>query len=505
MRALLMDPASDFDPRAKPGPEAPALAQDLALDPLLAVMSDGDPVLEAVARAALLAGAEPGVIRYRQQVLRDALGNAEVIRALYALTLEATDRRHRPYLGITGRYAGGTLYGAIQALSFQAGMLEQLRGIADRHAGRFESRGLAALVGSARAELADDYLAEVRAHLARLEFRSGVLLSAELGEGNAGSAYVLRRPAAEEAGWLRRLLGPRPPVYTFHLPARDEAGARMLTEIRDRGINEVANAAAQAAEHVLAFFEHLKTELAFYVGCMNLHRRLMALGVPTVLPEVAPRGSRRLAARGLYDPGLALTLGHAPVGNDVAADGKAMVVVTGANQGGKSSFLRALGLAQLMLRAGMFVAAEAFGAEPAERLLTHFVREEDAGMTRGRLDDELARLDAIVERLRPGAMLLLNESFAGTNEREGSALAVGVVKTLADSGVRLVFVTHLHQFARELAAARRPDTLFLRAERLSSGARTYRILPGEPLATGYGEDLYREVFPDAPVGRRASA
>ena len=65
---------------------------------------------------------------------------------------------------------------------------------------------------------------------------------------------------------------PRPPAYTFHLAPRDEAGAKALGELRDQGLNLVANALAQSNDHILSFFAMLRTELAFYVGCLNLQR-----------------------------------------------------------------------------------------------------------------------------------------------------------------------------------------------------------------------------------------
>ena len=142
----------------------------------------------------------------------------------------------------------------------------------------------------------------------------------------------------------------------------------------------------------------------------------------------------------------------------------------------------------------MFVGAASFTAERCRGVYTHFKREEDASMVMGKLDEELARLSAIVDAIGPGALLLLNESFAATNEREGSEIARQVVTTLAATGVRILFVTHLFDFANRLAGEQRSDTLFLRAERRPDGTRSFRISPGVPLETSYGPDLYGEIF-----------
>ena len=142
----------------------------------------------------------------------------------------------------------------------------------------------------------------------------------------------------------------------------------------------------------------------------------------------------------------------------------------------------------------MFVCAQAFTAERCNGLFTHYKREEDASLTSGKLDEELARLSDIADWIHPGGLLLSNESFASTNEREGSELARQAVEALRERGIKVVAVTHLFDFAHRLAARQRPDTLFLRAERQDDGSRTFKLVPGEPLSTSFGQDLYQQVF-----------
>jgi DNA mismatch repair ATPase MutS len=185
------------------------------------------------------------------------------------------------------------------------------------------------------------------------------------------------------------------------------------------------------------------------------------------------------------------------VGNALAADRAGLVMITGANQGGKSTLLRALGLAQLMMHAGLFVAAEAFTADVAHGgVFTHFKREEDVAMKSGKLDEELRRISEMADALAPDALVLFNESFASTNEREGSEIARQVVSALLERRVKVVFVTHLYDFARSMFERRLDGTVYLRADRESDGARTFKLVPGEPLTTSFGTDLYRDVFGD---------
>ena len=299
---------------------------------------------------------------------------------------------------------------------------------------------------------------------------------------------------APEQGLLERLgIGNRS-SYSFTIPERDEAGFRALTELEDKGLNVVADALGQATEHVVSFFTMLRAEVGFYVGCLNLHERLAQKSEPMCFPHPLDGGKHVLAARGLYDPCLTLHLEGRAVGNDVDAEGKSLVMITGANQGGKSTFLRSVGLAQLMMQCGMFVCAESFAADICKGVFTHFKREEDATMTSGKLDEELARMSEIAEGIGPGCMLLCNESFAATNEAEGSEIARQVIRAMLDSGIKVVFVTHLFDLAHGLHAQGRKHALFLRAERRPDGSRTFRVIEGEPLPTSYGADSYRRIF-----------
>jgi DNA mismatch repair ATPase MutS len=190
--------------------------------------------------------------------------------------------------------------------------------------------------------------------------------------------------------------------------------------------------------------------------------------------------------------------------DDVDADRKALVMITGANQGGKSTFLRTVGLAQLMMQAGMFVGAESLGANVCDGVFTHFKREEDATMTRGKLEEELNRMREITDTIRPTSLLLCNESFASTNEREGSEIARQVVGALIEAEVNVFFVTHLFDLADGFYRQQLETALFLRAERQSDGRRTFRLLKGEPLPTSYGPESYRRISALLPSCQRRS-
>ena len=294
---------------------------------------------------------------------------------------------------------------------------------------------------------------------------------------------------------MRRLLAPGGErAFTVYIHPRDQTGGRCLGELRDRGVNLVANALTQSVDHVLSFFWMLLTELAFYIGCANLHDARGKSGRPTCFPVPVALGQKRLSSRGLYDVSLALSGEPTVVGNDIDGDGKLLVLITGANQGGKSTFLRSVGVAQLMMQCGMFVPAEAFCATVCDGLVTHYKRDEDATMESGKLDEELKRMSEIVDHLTPHTLLLFNESFAATNEREGAEIARHIMRALLDKHKRVIFVTHSYEFAHWAYRSGIKSALFLRADRNPDGERTFKLREAEPLPTSFGGDLYRRIF-----------
>ena len=497
MKAHLLYRDADFDMKRPPEAFEKDLVKDLELDTLFDAMAADDKYLrEVVAKVILASLRDADAIRYRQAILIDCLDNPAFIRSLYALTGEAIECEKKSNFIIFGfgRSASSILYTSISLLELYEALLKRLRTLVDLNSGLFGSEGFNTLITMLQADLSDDYLGVLHSHLSELRFKRGVLISARLGGGNKGADYVLRKPNAAKGNWVRRLFAKKAPAYSYTIPDRDESGAKALSELHDQGLNLAANAAAQSAKHILGFFAMLRLELAFYVGCLNLHEIVVGKGIPVAFPAVSDSGERRHSFQELRDPCLALVTDQRVVGNDADADDKKLVIITGANQGGKSTFLRSLGLAQIMMQCGMFVVAERFAANVCEALFTHFRREEDATMKSGKFDEELVRMSGIADVLRPNAMVLFNESFAATNEREGSEIARQIVNALIEKKIKVFFVTHQYEFASGMHEKDLGDALFLRAERRPDGERTFKLVEGAPLATGYGEDLYKEIF-----------
>ncbi len=490
MKVHLLYMDRDFDFSAPLPPNQQELIQDLELSPILEALASTDKfLLDISTRVLLTILNDETAIRYRQEILEDCRAAPGLARAIYGLATEALKDK-RGIWGYNFQSPSSLLSGAVRQLEADVLHLRALRKLVDEQAGSWRSTGMKALFRSLQEQLGDDYFETVAFHLKQLRLRKGELISAELAPDNSGTGFILHSIESSKQGWKERLRYHTRTAYSFSLPPRDEAGEQALANLANRGLNLVANAAAQSADHIAGYFATLRAELGFYIACLNLYEVLDRKSVQLCRPDPCNWQPFTFSASGLCNPSLALRTDSSIVGTDIDASGESTVIITGANSGGKSTFLRSTGLALLMMQSGMLVAATSFRASVCTGLFTHFPRKEDPTMTSGHLDEELARLSTIIDQIQPHCLVLFNESFASTNEKEGSEIGYQVIRALNEADTSVFFVSHHFELADRLHRDYADSTLFLRAERLPDGQRTYKLAVADPLPTSFGKDLY---------------
>lgn len=491
MRVQLLFPDRDADRDATPPPGSAELIADLDLEPVLEVMRP-DRELGALCPAVLFHPlTDAATITWRQRVLDDGLAHPDLIPALFDLAGRALQSQRSMWM-LGGRSADSQLTGARHRIRALLPFLRELARFATERLPSVRSAGLRHLFERLGDELGADYLDELARVVAQLGFPDGLVTRVRVeSTGLLGTPELLAPP---ERSWWTRRFG-RPGQVRFTLPDRDEAGARALGDLRNDALVALAGIVRTAAEHLVGFFTQLRWETGFYMGCLRLHRRLADAGVGVCWPEPAPAGDE-LTADGLTSLSLAVRDGVRPVPNGLAGPRVPLAIVTGANQGGKTTFLRSLGCAQLLLQAGMFVPAVRYRSSLAPAVHSHFRSAEDDAPGAGKLAEELDRMNRIVERCRPGDLLLMNESFASTDELQATFIAADIVDALLAHGVRVLLVTHFHRLATHYLG--RAGTTFLRAERLPDGTRSHRLLPGAPESTSHALDVFREEL-DGPA------
>jgi DNA mismatch repair protein MutS len=191
-------------------------------------------------------------------------------------------------------------------------------------------------------------------------------------------------------------------------------------------------------------------EVQFYLAYLEYIEQFQAAGLPFCYPEVVVQ-SREIYAEEAFDLALANKLvpeRSAVVPNDLSLGGpERILVLTGPNQGGKTTFARMVG--QLHYLGGLGVPVPGRGARLflPDQVFTHFEREEDLANLRGKLEDELVSIHDILGRATARSVIVMNESFASTTLRDALTLGTAVMRQLLQVGCLGVYVTFVDELA----------------------------------------------------------
>lgn len=226
-------------------------------------------------------------------------------------------------------------------------------------------------------------------------------------------------------------------------------------------------------------------ELGFYIEISRLMDKVRALGMPVCMPE--PSDERVIDARGVRDISLLAKEETHIVPNDALfTEEEPFFYLTGANGGGKTTYLRGVGIAVSLFLAGCPICADSAKIYPLEGVFTHFPRDERFD-SEGRFADEQRRIKEIVARHGGNSLVLLNETYSTTSEE----LAVGLTERLAeqfyDSGSFGIYITHQHAIGES-----RIPFLSVIVDESDANRRTYRIARRRASDSSFAEDILRK-------------
>jgi len=191
-------------------------------------------------------------------------------------------------------------------------------------------------------------------------------------------------------------------------------------------------------------------ELQFYLAYLDYVRPLRLAGLPFCYPEVSASSKDVLAAE-TFDLALAHKLvsqSEPVVTNDFWLEGPERIfVVTGPNQGGKTTFARTFGQLHHLAGVGCPVPGRRARLFLFDSLFTHFAREEDLTKLTGKLEDDLLRIGKILQAATPATIVILNEIFASTTLHDARFLGTKLITKVMQLDALCVYVTFVDELA----------------------------------------------------------
>ena len=462
--------------------------RDMEIQEIIGIMAKKDSLIKEVCNYCFLNPlTDMETILYRQGIMQDVLDHKDVILELYQCVCETQMAVKKHFFGMNNQNLRNMYTSSVEHISTYILGLKGLRKITDLNASSFKSEGFINFFNDIKDELSDKYLKELDSFVQELKSNDIFYISVDFGSHLEGINYTLRHQ--KKTGF--KLFSFRQ-SQTIRLKDDDEAGRKDFDYRKDLAINEASNALARSVDHLDHFFSALQSELSFYVGALNLVDFLKGVGMPICIPKALEKEEFKRSYKNLYDVALAIRKRNKVDGNDIDKENVRLYLISGANQGGKTTFLRSLGQAQIMAQLGIIVGAEEFSFPIRNHIYTHFKKEEDKNIKSGKLDEELLRMSNLVDHMDKYSLVLFNESFASTNEREGARINKDICDALIEHDNEVFSVTHLYTFSS--AYLNNDKAMFLLAERKADGSRTHHLIEGIPEKTAYGLDLYKAVF-----------
>jgi hypothetical protein len=444
-------------PEAREEATGRSFARDLNLDQIVSGIAGDREQRDLITRVLFSPLHDAGAVRYRQDVFRD-LDDPALLGAAqdFAGRMSQVGARLRQLADMPYRRqregwlldAASVYCGAVQSLAERLASAQVSSGallaFRDYLASYVPSATFTALAGDTR---------DTKAALARIRYctrirGSRVDVSRDQDEGDYSAAVLQTFERFKQDAAGSYLIPYRTWPGTNHVAAE-------ITGIVARLFPEEFTALEEYCRRHAAFpdegITRASRDLQFYLAYLGYIQPLRDAGLRFCYPGVSA-SSKEVSATDAFDLALARKLveDRKPVVvNDFRLeDGERILVVTGPNQGGKTTFARTFGQLHHLAGTGCPVPGSAARLFLPDRVFTHFEREEDLARMNGKLEDDLLRIGEILRAATSGSVIILNETFASTTLQDARFLGTKLLTKVMRLDALCVYIT----FVDELAA-----------------------------------------------------
>ncbi len=396
-------------------------------------------------------------IRYRHEVMRDLEGE-ETFSAVTRFSLRM--RRMREELGRSKKlyYKQQKEWWFLDAVTVYCEAVEALRD--ELEASEPKSRGLQGfrswLIGYLASEefvrLAQQ-AQRIASELTRIEYcllirDSSVTVRKYEGEIDYSEAVEESfRKFAQGEGKDYRVGFPEP-VEMNHVEA---AVLNFVARLYPELFSELERFCTEQAGFLDPIIRDFDRETQFYVAYLDFIRPITKAGLTFCYPRLSTSNKEVVVGDG-FDLALARKLsesGHTVVCNDFQLSGRErIIIVSGPNQGGKTTFARMFGQLHYLANLGIQVPGREARLVLFDQLFTHFEREEKVENLRSKFEDDLIRVHDILERVTPRSVVVMNESFSTTTLKDAIFIGKQVMRRIIARDLICVFVTFVEELAR---------------------------------------------------------
>ncbi len=399
---------------------------------------------------------DESAIRYRHEVFRDLRDDsvrAVVVRyargmenmrqcLAQATNLRSSHQRQRWFLDAADTYcrAIATLAAELQEVELSSGAMGSLRGYLESYIGSGSYRQLTADVA--------DLLGRLAAVRYGVHIRGTTVRVTRYDHEEDYGAKVEQTFAKFAQGAVKDYR-----MQLRSLAEMDQVEALILGYVTElfpelfHDLDDFCRRQAEYADGTMATFDR---EVQFYLAYLDYIRPLESVGLEFCYPAVSTTG-KQTSADDAFDLALASKLAgdrKAVVRNSLHLDGpERAIVVTGPNQGGKTTFARMFGQLHYLGSLGLPVPGRSARLFLPDRIFTHFEKEENRQNLRGKLGDELVRIHEILADATSRSVIIMNESFASTTLEDASLLGAEILHQITGRDLLCVYVTFIDQLA----------------------------------------------------------